>query len=205
MKDVHSSTAALPGGGVDAPPYFGPPDDAVTDPAAQAVFALVDEYLANHPGGRERLIPLLHRVQEEIGYLPFAIQEYIAEGLGMSPIQVYEVVSFYHFFTTTPRGRFQVKVCMGTACFVRGATQLLHTLSDTLDLEVGSISDDHLFNLDQVRCIGACGLAPALMVGDDVHGNIDPAGARKLVRKLKIRAAKEAKDEAEQQRAGSDD
>lgn len=191
MKETLTAPTAAPVSGSDEPLYFGPPDEPALDPAALAVFALVDDYLASHPGGQERLIPLLHRVQEKLGFLPFAVQEHIAEGLGMSPIQVYEVVSFYHFFTTTPRGRFQIKVCMGTACFVRGGQQLLSTLSETLDLQVGQISADHMFNLDQVRCIGACGLAPAITVNHDVHGNLAPIDVRKLARKLRAQAKRE--------------
>ena len=87
----------------------------------------IDDYLKHNPGGQEQLIPLLHRVQESLGYVPFAVQEVVADRLGLSPIQVYGVVSFYHFFTTTPRGKYQLKVCMGTACFVRHAERLLGT------------------------------------------------------------------------------
>ncbi len=160
-----------------------------------AAQALVDEYLDGRAGGQERLIPLLHRVQGEIGYLPAPVQEYVAKKLGMSPIQVYGVVSFYHFFTTIPRGRFQLKVCMGTACFVRQAPALIETLEQELGTELGGISPDGLFNLDQVRCIGACGLAPAVMVGDEVHGTLNQARVRNLVRKLR-KAAKADSEES---------
>lgn len=162
----------------------------------RAVFATIDGYLATHPGGQERLIPVLHHAQEEIGYLPVEVQEYVARALGMSPIQVYGVISFYHFFTTVPRGRYQMKVCMGTACFVRGGLQLLETLEGLLGLKIGGVTDDRLFSLEQVRCIGACGLAPALMVNDDVHGNLTPTNVRKLVRRLRSAARREAAEVA---------
>lgn len=165
-----------------------PPPEAEVDLQARAS---VDEYLDQHPGGPERLIPLLHWVQGKLGYLPFEIQEYVAERLGISPIQVYGVVSFYHFFTTTPRGRYQLKVCLGTACFVKQAQQLLDTLGELLETEVGGISSDGLFNLEQVRCIGACGLAPAVMVDDQVAGNLTPAKVRNLVRRLRREAEKD--------------
>jgi NADH:ubiquinone oxidoreductase subunit E len=163
---------------------------------------IVDGYLADNPGGSERLIALLHRVQEEIGYLPFPTQEYVAARLAMSPVQVFSVVSFYHFFTTVPRGRFQVKVCMGTACYVRGGQTLLEALAEHLKVEVGSISPDRMFNLEQVRCIGACGLAPAIMVNNEVFGNLTPDAIRKLARKLRsqaraeLQAASEGRGEA---------
>ncbi len=177
--------------GPESEGFFGAQELPPTDIDFGDIWQQIDEYVAAHPGGHERLIPLLHRVQEQLGYLPFPVQEYVARTLGLSPIQVYGVVSFYHFFTTTPRGRFQLKVCMGTACFVRQSQQLLDTLGDVLGVEVGGISDDRLFNLDQVRCIGACGLAPAVMVGNEVHGNLTPTRVKNLVKKLRKQADEE--------------
>ncbi|HHQ47628.1 MAG TPA: NAD(P)H-dependent oxidoreductase subunit E [Acidobacteria bacterium] len=171
--------------------FFGaqaPVMDEEVDPEA---YRLVDRYVEEHPGGQEQLIPLLHRVQEFLGYLPFPVQEYIAGKLGLSPIEVYSVVSFYHFFTTTPRGRYQLKVCMGTACFVNNAQTICDVVGDLLGIRVGEVTGDRMFSLEQVRCIGACGLAPAMMVNDEVHGHLTPNAIRKLVRKLKSAARKE--------------
>ena len=112
-------------GAVRMPPYFGSTAAVATDGLPAEVYAAVDAFVAGTPGGHERLIPLLHRAQQSLGYLPFEIQEYIADALGLTPIQVYEVVSFYHFFSTTPKGMFRLKVCMGTACFVRHAERLV--------------------------------------------------------------------------------
>ena len=170
--------------------FFGA-DAGDTGVVSAEVAEAIDAYVAAHPGGRERLIPLLHHIQERIGYLPFAVQELIADKLGLSPMQVYEVVSFYHFFTTTPRGRYQLKVCMGTACFVQHADALLDTLHDLLGLEVGGVTEDRLFSLEQVRCIGACGLAPAMMVNSEVHGHLDATAVRKLIRRLKAEARRQ--------------
>jgi NADH:ubiquinone oxidoreductase subunit E len=152
---------------------------------------LVDDWVASRPGGQERLIPLLHRVQHELGYLPPAAQMLVADRLQLSPVQVAGVVSFYHFFTTVPRGRYQLKVCMGTACFVRGGNLLISAIQDTLGIGLGEVTEDRVFSFEQVRCIGACGLAPAMMVNDDVYGHLDATGVRKLVRKLRSRAKKE--------------
>jgi len=171
--------------------FFGAGAPGNGEPVDPEAYAIVDRYVAEHPGGRERLIPLLHRVQEHLGYLPFPIQEYVAEKLGLSPVEVYGVVSFYHFFTTTPRGRYQLKVCMGTACFVNGAQTICDVVGDLLGIGVGEVTGDRLFSLEQVRCIGACGLAPAMMVNDEVHGHLTPNAIRKLVRKLKTAARKE--------------
>jgi NADH:ubiquinone oxidoreductase subunit E len=172
----------------ELPGFFGAEELPRTDELDPETFTLVDEFLENHPGGQERLIPLLHRAQARLGYLPFPVQEYVAEKLDLSPVQVFGVISFYHFFTTTPRARNQIKVCMGTACFVRNAQQVLDGLKESCQAEIGGISEDGLFNLDQVRCIGACGLAPAITVNDNVHGNLTPQKARKLARKLRREA-----------------
>ncbi len=171
------------------PDYWGAEDlpDIAEIPAD--TWETIDRWLAEHPGGRERLIPLLHRVQQRLGWLPFPVLEYVADRLGMSPVEVHGVVSFYHFFTTTPRGRFQLKVCMGTACFVRHADGLVDAIREELGIGVGEVTDDRLFSLEQVRCIGACSIAPAMMVGDEVHGNLDGRKVKRLVRRLRREAA----------------
>jgi len=194
MAEMRNEAAGPGGEG-----FFGPHGAVMEEPVDPEAYRIVDEYAAEHPGGQEQLIPLLHRVQEHVGYLPFPVLEYIAGKLGLSPVEVYSVVSFYHFFTTTPRGRYQLKVCMGTACFVNNAQTICDVLGDLLGLEVGGVSEDRLFSLEQVRCIGACGLAPAMMVNDEVHGHLTPAAIRKLVRKLKSAARKE------KNRAGGED
>jgi NADH:ubiquinone oxidoreductase subunit E len=178
--------------------FFGAEQARPAEPVTRETWTMIDEFLAGNPGGQERLIPLLHAVQRHIGHLPFEVQEYVAERLGLSPVQVQGVVSFYHHFTTTPRARHQFKVCLGTACFVRHAQRLLDALACACDVEAGGISEDGLFNLDRVRCIGACGVAPAVMVDDDVHGNVTAAEARAFVRWLQ----EGAKSEAEHRDAG---
>jgi NADH:ubiquinone oxidoreductase subunit E len=180
---------------VKKPGFFGVDAEFAEEPLDDATRALVDEYCANNPGGHERLIPLLHAVQRHLGYLPFSAQHYVGEKLGLSAVQVYGVVSFYHFFSTTPRGKYQIKVCMGTACFVRGSQRLLDTLSETLDMQVGGLSEDGLFNLDAVRCIGACSLAPAMMVNDDVYGGLTATKVKNIVKKLRRQEAAAAEND----------
>lgn len=182
--------------GADEPDIYVGAATLPADAVADEVRDLVDGWLAEHPGGGERLIPLLHRVQQELGHLPFPVQEYVAESLDLSPVQVYGVVSFYHFFTTVPRGRYQLKVCTGTACFVRRSQRLLDALHDTLHLEVGGLTEDRLFSLEEVRCLGACGLAPAMMVNSEVHGNLTPERLRNLVRGLAELAGASAEEDA---------
>jgi NADH:ubiquinone oxidoreductase subunit E len=182
---------ATPASEEELPGFFGAEQLSSKDQIAPEVWALIDDYLAQNPGGRDRLIPLLHRVQGSLGYLPFGVQEYIADKLGLSPIQVYGVVSFYHFFTTTPRGKHELKVCLGTACFVRHALRLIETLTQTLGIEVGGVTEDRLFSVEQVRCLGACGLAPAMMHNNETFGNLTPKELRKIVSRLKTRARRE--------------
>jgi len=168
--------------------FFGAEQAQISEELPPEIWGKIDDFLEANPGGQERLIPLLHMAQESVGYLPTPIQEYVADKLGLSPIQVYGVVSFYHFFTTTPRGEHELKVCMGTACFVRHAQRLIETLEQVLEIEVGDVTEDRLFSLEQVRCLGACGLAPAMMLNDETLGNLTAKELRKKVLRMKSKA-----------------
>ena len=184
------------------PGFFGVQRLETEEAIDPEVYRIVDQYVCEHPGGQEQLIPVLHRAQEHLGYLPFPVQEFVAGKLGLSPVEVYSVVSFYHFFNTKKKGRFRIKVCMGTACFVRRAQEVLEKFSEQLSIGVGEVSEDSLFSLEEVRCIGACGLAPVVVINDDVHGGVDPIGVRKIVRKQKKLA--KAETAAEEGPAGNE-
>ncbi len=182
---------------VEEPPdFYGSAQPVALGEIDGRARVLVDGYLADHPGGTERLIPVLHLLQERLGHVPVSVQELVADALGLSAIQVFSVVTFYHFFTLTPRGRFPIKVCMGTACFVRHAPRLVETIQETLGIGIGGCTEDRMFSLEQVRCLGACGLAPAIMVGHDVHGNLDPNAVRRLIAQLRARGKREAAAQA---------
>ena len=127
------------------------------------------------------LINILHKVQEEFGYLPVEVQEAIAQELSIPVAKVYGVVSFYTFFTMKPKGKYPVSICLGTACYVRGAEAVLEELKKTLAINVGETTPDGLFSLDCLRCVGACGLAPVVTVGDKVHGRVEPNDIRKIL------------------------
>jgi NADH:ubiquinone oxidoreductase subunit E len=120
------------------------------------------------------LIQILHLVQGVYGYLPIDIQQLVAENLDMPLSEVTGVSSFYSFFATEPRGEYTIRVCLGTACYVRGSAKILKRLSDTLGVEVGKTTKDRKFTLEAVRCMGACGLAPAVMVNDTVVRQVNP-------------------------------
>ena len=123
----------------------------------------------NDPGER---INILHGVQDTLGYLPKEVQELIALELGISAARVYGVVSFYSFFTMKPKGKYPISVCMGTACYVRGGEKVLDEFRRQLGIEVGGTTPDGLFSLDSLRCVGACGLAPVVMIGPRVYGRL---------------------------------
>lgn len=132
---------------------------------------LTAEY-RDKPGG---LIPALQVAQSRFGYLPESVLRQIAKDFEKSYSEVAGVVSFYSFFSTTPRGRNMVRVCLGTACYVRGGKEVLSALKKELGIDVGETTEDRQFSLDVGRCFGACGLAPVLMVNDDVHQRVKPA------------------------------
>ena len=123
----------------------------------------------NDPG---ELINILLGVQDTLGYLPKEVQELIALELGISAARVYGVVSFYSFFTMKPKGKYPISVCMGTACYVRGGEKVLDEFRRQLGIEVGGTTPDGLFSLDSLRCVGACGLAPVVMIGPRVYGRL---------------------------------
>lgn len=123
----------------------------------------------NDPGEQ---INILHGVQDTLGYLPKEVQELIALELGISAARVYGVVSFYSFFTMKPKGKYPISVCMGTACYVRGGEKVLDEFRRQLGIEVGGTTPDGLFSLDSLRCVGACGLAPVVMIGPRVYGRL---------------------------------
>ncbi len=120
------------------------------------------------------LIPVLHEVQKKIGYLPKDVQEFIAEELGVPFSQVYSVVTFYSFFSMEPKGDHTLAVCTGTACYVKGADELVEELKEELDVEEGGTSEDKKFTLTTSRCVGACSKAPVMMVDDEVYGKLKP-------------------------------
>jgi NADH:ubiquinone oxidoreductase 24 kD subunit len=125
----------------------------------------------NKPG---EVINVLHKVQGEFGYLPAEVQEVVAYELKIPVSRVYGIVSFYSFFTMTPKGEHPISVCLGTACYVRGAEKVLDEIKRQLGINVGEVTPDGKFSLNCLRCVGACGLAPVFMIGDRVYGRMTP-------------------------------
>jgi len=127
------------------------------------------------------LINVLHKAQGIFGYLPAEVQELIAKELNVSVAHVYGVVTFYSFFTMVPKGEHPISICLGTACYVRGAEKVLDEFKRILKVQVGEVSADGKFSLSCLRCVGACGLAPVVMVGDKVYGRVSPEGVRDII------------------------
>lgn len=134
----------------------------------------VEEILSRYEKKERYLIPVLQEAQDEYGYLPEEVMKEIALGLNLSLSQVYGVVTFYSQFHQEPRGNNIIRVCMGTACHVRGGDSILNAIKDELGIDAGETSDDLEFTLESVACIGACGLAPVIMINDDTHGRLTP-------------------------------
>jgi len=139
------------------------------------------------------LINVLHQVQGKLGYLPAEVQEVIAKELNISVAKVYGVVTFYSFFTMIPMGEFPISICMGTACYVRGAEQVLAEFKRQLSIDVGQSTADNKFSLNCLRCVGACGLAPVVMVGEKVFGRVSPQMVKSIIAEYKEGCSSEAK------------
>ncbi len=135
---------------------------------AQKLDGIIKKYI-NKPGS---LIPVLQEAQETIGYLPPAVQRYIARRLNIPVSEVHGVVSFYSFFSMKPKGRHNIRVCLGTACYVKGAEEILKKVKEKLNIDVGEVTKDRTFSLESVRCLGACGLAPVVVVDKETYGDV---------------------------------
>ena len=132
------------------------------------------EVIAAHKGQQGATMPVLQAAQAIYGYLPEEVQVLVAEGLDIPLTEVYGVASFYAQFTLNPKGKHQISLCLGTACYVKGASEILQAVEQRLAIRSGGITPDGKFSLDACRCIGACGLAPVMMIGNDVYGRLTP-------------------------------
>ncbi len=132
----------------------------------------------NNPG---ELINILHKTQGTFGYLPAEVQEVIADELNIPVAKVFGVVTFYSYFTMKPKGKHPISICTGTACYVRGAEKVLDELKKKLNIEVGETTADGKFSISCLRCVGACGLAPVVMIGDKTYGRVSPDGVEDIL------------------------
>ena len=143
--------------------------------------AQIDEILAEYNGKKEALILVLEKVQLVSGYLPESIQRKVSHALNVPIAKVYGVVTFYSFFTMKPRGKHEIRLCLGTACHVRGAERNYQQIKSSLGIGPGEITDDRQFSLEIVRCLGACGLAPVMTVGKDTHRQVKDVEINQII------------------------
>jgi len=141
----------------------------------------VDSIIEHYKSKPGSLIPVLEEIQEAVGYLPKAIQKRVAEGLTIPLSEVHGVVTFYSFFTMVPRGRHTIRCCLGTACYVRGGKKILGSLTQTLKINPGDTTEDRRYSLETVRCLGACGLAPVMVVDADTYRQMKPTKISNII------------------------
>jgi len=153
--------------------------DSFSPEQYRKIDAIIERY-KDKPGS---LIPVLQQAQDVCGYLPHVVQRHIAKGMKMSPSVVFGVATFYSFFTLVPRGKHVIRVCLGTACYVKRSEEILDKIKDELDLEVGEVTRDKKYSLEAVRCLGACGLAPVVVIGQDTYGDVAATKVMDIVKK----------------------
>lgn len=147
------------------------------------VFGILERF--NHE--KSKLVPILQAVQEEYRYLPEEVMAYVATALDLSPAQVYGVATFYHHFALAPKGKYVVRICDGTACHVKGSMDIHEALMGSMGLSKGkNTTADMMFTLETVSCLGACGLAPAVVINEEIHGQVSPQQACGLIEKIRM-------------------
>ena len=134
--------------------------------------AALKTVIDSHKGMKGATIPVLHEAQNIYGYLPIEVQEMISEGLDVPLAEIYGIVTFYAQFSLNPKGKYQIGVCLGTACYVKGSGDILEKVKQILGIDVGECTPDGKFSIDATRCIGACGLAPVMTINDEVYGRL---------------------------------
>lgn len=149
------------------------------------LFKELDEFIDSLPTKKGALIQVLHHAQGLFGYLPKEVQLHIAKKLDVSPAKVYGVVSFYSYFTTEQKGEYKISVCLGTVCFVKGADKILDEFEKQLGIKSGETTSDLMFSLEGLRCVGACGLAPVVVVNGKVYGQVKVDQVKDIIAEYK--------------------
>ena len=149
----------------------------LSDTSAAVINGIIDRYIAE----KTPLMMILSDIQKEYGYIPLEVQELVSERTGISVAEIYGVVTFYSFFSLKPKGKYVIGVCLGTACYVKGSQQVIDKFSEILNIKPGETSEDGLFTLDALRCIGACGIAPAITINGKVYPKVEVKQVPKIV------------------------
>ncbi len=160
------------------------PQERVLPPETYAQLdAFIDDLCPepDDPRRKEALIQVLHKAQHLFGFLPEEVQLHIADRFAVSHAEVSGVISFYNYFTTTPKGKYQINVCLGTACYVNGSEKVLQEFEHILGIRSGQVTPDGKFSIESLRCVGACGLAPVVTINDKVYGKVQPGKVQELL------------------------
>lgn len=144
-------------------------------------FEKLSLFIEQHSGETDGLMPILHEAQDIFGYIPLEVQKFISKKTGISVARIHGVVTFYSQFSTEPKGEHVVGICLGTACYVKGAQAILQKFKEELGIEPDQTTADGKYSLVATRCIGACGLAPVITIDDDVYGKVDPSQINKIL------------------------
>jgi len=148
-------------------------------------YNLLKNVILDYDRKEDNLIQILHMAQAIFGYLPTEVQHFIASQMDLSVSKVNSVLTFYSFFSTKPKGKYTISVCLGTACYVRGGKEVLNRLKDELGIDVGETTSDKRYSLTVMRCIGSCGLAPAMMINGKVYKQVNPNRIKRILGTLK--------------------
>jgi len=151
-------------------PLEAKPEEELPPSMIEEMDRIINEY-RKRPGSS---IPVLQRCQQIVGYLPPQVQKRIARGLNMTAAEIHSIVSFYSFFTMKPRGDHNIRICLGTACYVKRVEEVLNKIKEDLNIDVGDVTEDKKFSLETVRCLGACGLAPVIVIDEETYGAMTP-------------------------------
>ena len=146
-----------------------------------ALYNKLDEFIDGLETKKGALITVLHEAQDIFGYLPVEVQEHVARKLDIPASKVFGVVTFYSFFTMTKKGKYRINVCMGTACFVRGAGKVLEKFERDIGIKASETSEDGMFSVDALRCVGACGLAPVVTINGKVYGRVEEKDVKGII------------------------
>lgn len=148
-------------------------------------YVLLKDVIVDYDRKESNLIQILHMAQAIFGYVPAEVQHFISDQMELSVSKVNSVLTFYSFFSTQPKGKYSVSICLGTACYVRGGKEVLNKLKSVLGIDVGATTEDKVFSLSVMRCIGACGLAPAMTINTKVYKQVNPNKIQRILGMLK--------------------
>lgn len=149
----------------------------------------INEICDRHVGEKTPLMMILSDIQKEFGYIPLEVQEIVSEKTGISVAEIYGVVTFYSFFSLKPKGKYVIGCCLGTACYVKGAQQIIDKFSEILGIKAGETTEDGLFTIDALRCIGACAISPAIKINGKVYPKVQVSAVPEIIKEYKDKEA----------------